>query len=87
MAVKIRLARMGTKKKPFYRLIAADSKAPRDGRFIEILGYYDPMKDPAEITIHDEKVRSWLDKGASVSESARAILVKKGLPKAELVVS
>jgi len=87
MAVKIRLARMGTKKKPFYRLIAADSKAPRDGRFIEILGHFDPMKDPAEITVHEEKVRSWLDKGASVSESARAILVKKGLPKAELVVS
>lgn len=87
MAVKIRLARMGAKKKPFYRLIAADSKAPRDGRFIEILGYYDPMKNPAEITIHEEKVRSWLDKGASVSESARAILIKNGLPKTELVVS
>lgn len=87
MAVKIRLARMGAKKKPFYRLIAADSKAPRDGRFIEILGYYDPMKNPAELTIHEEKVRSWLDKGASVSESARAILIKNGLPKTELVVS
>ncbi|MBN1276068.1 MAG: 30S ribosomal protein S16 [Deltaproteobacteria bacterium] len=87
MAVKIRLARMGAKKKPFYRIVAADSEAPRDGRFIEILGSYDPMKDPAEITIHEEKVRNWLEKGASVSESARALLVKKGVPKAELSVS
>ena len=81
MAVRIRLARMGAKKKPFYRLVAADSESPRDGKFLEILGSYDPMKDPAQITIHEEKVNSWLKKGARVSESARAILKKQGLLK------
>jgi small subunit ribosomal protein S16 len=81
MAVKIRLARMGTKKKPFYRLVAADSEAPRDGKFLEILGYYDPMKDPAVIKVHEEKVNYWLGKGAVVSESARALLKKKGTMK------
>ncbi|RLB42956.1 MAG: 30S ribosomal protein S16 [Deltaproteobacteria bacterium] len=79
MAVRIRLARMGAKKKPFYRLVAADSEAPRDGRFLEILGYYDPMKDPAEVKIHEEKVNYWLSKGAGVSDSARALLKKQGL--------
>ena len=79
MAVRIRLARMGAKKKPFYRLVAADSEAPRDGRFLEILGSYDPMKDPGLIKIHEEKVQSWLKKGAMVTESARAILKKQGL--------
>lgn len=81
MAVKIRLARMGTKKKPFYRLVAANSEAPRDGKFLEILGTYDPMKDPGLIKIHKEKVESWLEKGAIVSESVRAILKKQGLLK------
>jgi small subunit ribosomal protein S16 len=79
MAVRIRLARMGAKKKPFYRLVAADSEAPRDGKFLEILGSYDPMKDPGLIKIHEEKVQSWLKKGAMVTESARAILKKQGL--------
>ena len=79
MAVRIRLARKGTKKKPFYRLVAADSEAPRDGRFLEILGSYDPMKDPGLIKVHEEKVQSWLKKGAMVTESARAILKKQGL--------
>ncbi len=79
MAVRIRLARMGAKKKPFYRLVAADSEAPRDGKFLEILGSYDPMKDPGLIKIHEEKVQSWLKKGAMVTESAKAILKKQGL--------
>ena len=79
MAVKIRLTRLGAKKKPYYRLVAADSKAPRDGRFLEVLGTYDPMKDPAAVTIQKEKVQHWLGKGAMVSESARAILKKEGL--------
>ncbi len=79
MAVRIRLTRIGAKKKPFYRLVAANSEAPRDGKFIEILGSYDPMKDPAQITVHKEKVDYWLKKGASVSGSARAILKKQGL--------
>ena len=79
MAVRIRLTRMGAKKKPFYRLVAADSEAPRDGKFLEILGYYDPMKDPAIIKVHEEKINYWLGKGALISESARAILKKQGL--------
>jgi small subunit ribosomal protein S16 len=83
MAVRIRLARMGAKKKPFYRLVAADSEAPRDGKFLEILGYYDPMKDPAVIEIHDDKVKYWLEKGALVTESAGALLKKQGLPQAQ----
>ena len=79
MAVRIRLARMGAKKKPFYRLVAADSESPRDGRFLEILGYYDPMKEPAEVKIHKDKVNYWLSKGAGVTDSARALLKKQGL--------
>ena len=82
MAVRIRLARMGAKKRPFYRLVAADSEAPRDGKFLEILGSYDPMKDPALITVQKEKVDSWIEKGATVTESARAILKKQGYFKA-----
>lgn len=81
MAVRIRLTRMGAKKKPFYRLVAADSEAPRDGKFLEILGYYDPTTDPALIKLHEEKVNYWLDKGADVTEAARALLRKQGLLK------
>jgi small subunit ribosomal protein S16 len=81
MAVSIRLTRMGTKKKPFYRLVAADSEAPRDGKFLEILGYYDPMKDPAVIKVHEDKVNYWLEKGAITTESVRALLRKQGLLK------
>jgi small subunit ribosomal protein S16 len=72
---------MGTKKKPFYRLVAADSEAPRDGKFLEILGYYDPMKDPAVIKVHEDKVNYWLEKGAITTESVRALLRKQGLLK------
>jgi small subunit ribosomal protein S16 len=79
MAVRIRMTRMGAKKKPFYRLVAADSQARRDGRFLEILGYYDPTKDPAVVKIHKEKVNYWLGKGARVSESAQALLKKEGM--------
>lgn len=81
MAVKIRLTRMGTKKRPYYRLVAANSESPRDGKFLEILGSYDPMKDPAQIKVDKDKVNSWLEKGAIVSESAKAILKKQGLLK------
>ncbi len=81
MAVKIRLTRKGTKKKPSYRLVAADTEAPRNGKFLEVLGYYDPMKDPAIIEVHKDKVNHWLEKGARVSESAGALLKKKGLLK------
>ena len=79
MAVKIRLARLGAKKKPYYRLVAANSEAPRDGKFLEVLGSYDPMQDPATIKVHKEKIQYWLGKGAMVTESARAILKKEGL--------
>ena len=81
MAVRIRLSRMGAKKKPFYRLVAADSESPRDGKFLEILGSYDPLKDPAEIKIHKDKVNNWIKKGALVTESAGALLKKEGLLK------
>ncbi len=79
MAVRIRLARMGAKKKPYYRLVAADSEAPRDGKFLEILGTYDPMKDPAQVTVQKEKVKQWLENGASLSGSAKAILKDQGV--------
>ena len=79
MSVRIRLARMGAKKKPFYRLVAADSESPRDGKFLEILGYYDPMKEPPEVKVHEDKVNYWLGRGAGVSDSARALLRKQGL--------
>ena len=78
MAVRIRLTRKGAKKKPYYRIVAADSEAPRDGRFLEILGLYNPMKDPVEIKLNNEKVNKWLKRGASASESVRAILRKEG---------
>jgi small subunit ribosomal protein S16 len=79
MAVKIRMARLGAKKRPFYRLVAADSESPRDGKFLEILGFYDPMKDPAVVKVHKDKVNYWLEKGAVVSGSVRSILKKQGL--------
>ena len=78
MSVRIRMTRMGTKKRPFYRLVAADSEAPRDGKFLDILGYYDPMKDPADVKIHEDKVNYWVEKGARVSEAVQAILKKEG---------
>lgn len=81
MAVKIRLTRMGSKKKPFYRLVAANSEAPRDGKFLEILGSYDPMKDPARVEVRKERVTHWLEKGAMVTGSARTLLKKEGLMK------
>ena len=78
MAVRIRLTRKGAKKKPYYRIVAADSEAPRDGRFLEILGLYNPIKDPVEIKLDNEKVNKWLEKGAKASESVSAILKKEG---------
>ncbi len=79
MAVKIRLKRMGSKKRPFFRVVAADSRSPRDGRFIETLGYYNPMADPPEIKFDDDKVYKWLDNGAVPTENARQLLRKAGL--------
>ena len=79
MAVKIRLRRMGAKKAPFYRVVVADSRYPRNGRFIEEIGYYDPMKEPAEIKIDGEKAKDWISKGAQPTETAKALLKKSGI--------
>lgn len=81
MAVRIRLKRLGTHKKPFYRFIVADSRSPRDGRFIDEIGTYDPMKKPALINIDQEKAIGWLKKGAIPSDTARALLSKAGIIK------
>ena len=77
--VKIRLRRMGAKQHPFYRLVVADSRSPRDGRFIEHLGYYDPMTDPVKVKIDEEKVIKWLHQGAQPSEAARSLLKREGI--------
>ena len=77
--VKIRLKRMGTTKRPFYRLVVADSRSPRDGRFIEALGFYDPLPVPASVQIDADRVREWLRKGARPSDSARDLLVAQGI--------
>jgi small subunit ribosomal protein S16 len=79
MSVKIRLRRIGAKKHPFYRLVVADTRSPRDGKFIEVLGTYDPMAQPARLDIDQEKVKSWLGKGARPSDTARDFLIGQGL--------
>ncbi|MDD4124539.1 MAG: 30S ribosomal protein S16 [Eubacteriales bacterium] len=79
MAVKIRLRRMGAKKAPFYRIVVADSRYPRDGRFIEEIGYYNPMKNPAEIQLDAEKAKKWISDGAQPTETVRSILRKNGV--------
>lgn len=76
--VKIRLRRMGAKKAPFYRIIVADSNAPRDGAFIEEIGYYNPLTNPAEIKVDNEKAIGWMKKGAQPTDTVRAILKKSG---------
>ena len=79
MAVKIRLKKMGSKKRPFFRFVAADVRSPRDGRFIEVLGYYNPMTDPPDIKLDDDKVYKWLDAGAEPTESVAQLLRGAGL--------
>ena len=79
MAVKIRLTRMGDKKAPFYRVVVADSKSPRDGRFIEILGTYNPLTNPAEIKLDADKAKRWIANGAQPTDTARDLLVKSGI--------
>ncbi len=74
MAVKIRLKRMGAKKAPFYRVVVADSRYPRDGRFIEEIGYYNPMKDPAEVVIDNEKAQKWIANGAQPTDTVKRLL-------------
>lgn len=78
MAVKIRLKRMGANKKPFYRVVVADSRTSRDGKCIEELGYYNPLVDPAEIKIDAEKAKKWIGNGAQPTDTARALLKKAG---------
>lgn len=81
MAVKLRLRRMGAKKRPFYRVIAADSRSPRDGKFIEEVGYYDPTKVPAEIKIDEEIALKWLGQGAQPTDTVRSLFSKAGIMK------
>lgn len=81
MAVKLRLARHGAKRDPFYRIVASDSRSPRDGRFIEIIGYYDPTRQPAEVKIDEEKALKWLSNGAQPSDTVRTLLSKQGIIK------
>lgn len=81
MATKIRLMRMGRKKRPFYRVVVADSRARRDGDFIEILGYYNPLTEPAEIKINEEKALKWLENGAIPTDTVRSILSRLGVIK------
>ena len=78
MAVKIRLARHGAKKKPFYRIVVADSECPRDGRFLERVGTYDPLYDPAKITLNSERIRYWMDQGALPTDTVKSLLKKEG---------
>jgi small subunit ribosomal protein S16 len=80
LAVKLRLTRVGSKKNPVYRIVAADSRSPRDGKFLEIVGRYNPQTDPSTIELDEEKVREWLSKGAQPSETVARLLKAKGVP-------
>jgi small subunit ribosomal protein S16 len=79
VAARMRLARVGSKKNPIYRVVVADSRSPRDGRFIEIVGRYNPQTDPSTIDLDEDKIRGWLEKGVQPSESVRRLLKAKGL--------
>ncbi|MFD1426582.1 small subunit ribosomal protein S16 [Kroppenstedtia sanguinis] len=81
MAVKIRLKRMGAKKSPFYRLVVADSRAPRDGRFIEEIGYYNPLTQPVQVKIDEDKAMKWLNTGAQPSDTVKNLFRKEGILK------
>lgn len=81
MAVKLRLKRMGSKQKPFYRIVAADARSPRDGRFIETVGTYNPLKNPTEIKVDEEKALTWLNNGAQPTDTVRSILTGSGIMK------
>ncbi len=79
MAVKIRLRRMGAKKAPFYRIVVADSRYPRDGRFIEEVGYYDPTKEPSVIKVDEEKAKKWISTGAQPTDNVKSLLKIAGV--------
>lgn len=79
MAVKIRLKRIGAKKKPFYRIVVADSRSPRDGKFIEEIGYFNPLTEPNQLKVEEEKAKKWLQNGAQPSDTVRALFKKNGI--------
>jgi small subunit ribosomal protein S16 len=79
MAVKIRLKRMGAKKKPFYRIVVADSRSPRDGKFIEEIGYYNPLTNPADIKLDKEKTEKWIANGAQPTDTVKSLIKKSGI--------
>lgn len=79
MAVKIRLKRMGAKKRPFYRIVVADARSPRDGRFIESVGYYDPLREPKVVKLEDERIRHWIATGAKPSDAVRELMERAGM--------
>jgi len=81
MAVKIRLRRMGAKKQPFYRIVVADSRYPRDGRFIEEIGYYNPLTEPADVKVDADKVEKWLKNGAQPTDTVKVLLKKNNIIK------
>ena len=79
MAVKIRLARHGAKKRPFYRIVVADVESPRDGKYLEAVGTYNPLKDPAEVSLKEERVRYWMNQGAIPTDTIKSLLKREGL--------
>ena len=83
MAVRIRLTRLGRKKQPFYRIVVQDSEAPRDGRFLEVVGTYNPMKEPNELTLKNDRIQSWLEKGALPSTTVKSLLKRARAAAAE----
>ena len=81
MAVKIRLTRMGSKKRPSYRIVATDSRSPRDGKYLELIGFYNPLTNPAEVKINEEVALKWLNNGAILTDTAKDLLSKAGVMK------
>lgn len=81
MAVKFRLSRLGAKKKPFYRIVVADERSPRDGRFIDKVGFYDPLKNPAEISLDKEKIKTWYEKGVRPTRTVESLFKREGVLK------
>jgi small subunit ribosomal protein S16 len=78
MSVKIRLARHGAKKRPFYRIVVADNESPRDGRYLENVGTYNPLKEPIEVSFEEERIRYWMDQGAIPTDTVKSLLKKEG---------
>ncbi len=81
MAVKFRLSRFGAKKRPFYRIVVADERSPRDGRFIDKVGFYDPLKNPAEINLEKEKIKAWYQKGVRPTRTVESLFKREGVLK------